>query len=205
MALADAFASAATAALTFEQIDARKETWFSEDFSNNSDYWGRPNKSGLQTQTVAMYNQTQYNPPINAIPLGMVSTWGGTPNYTAKSTNFLIAYTLKKLGYSDYSLGWVNSWSDFFGTSNDSAASISWTMGVDVAKGDEDYDAMLDDFTIELWQYTDSEKHKKLWPNLGTPENYILRSEHLDIVPPSGNRDLYFSSPGFLEITTFTP
>lgn len=146
-------------------------SWFGQTFNFGgyamSNYRGRPDN--IEQPTSVYHNQM--NPQTGA---GAVSTWFEKPTLNAKLTNFMYAYTMAKMGFSLEVLS-----NDVVGTSDDPAATACYEMGYNVAHG-KDYENEGYDKINQVWQWTNSDEHRKLWPNPAYPN--------------SGN----FQSPGWL-------
>ena len=107
--------------------------------------------------------------------VGAVATWCGKSVLIAKVTNFMYAYTMRKMGFSLAMIKAGGEW----GTDDDPAAIVCYELGFLIANG-ASYVAQVEARSVELWQKTNSNEHKILWPNLYSPN--------------SGN----FTSPGWL-------
>ena len=165
--------------------------------SSAGDYVGRPEAADPKLQTVRKYNQIADNgqhPGINS-----VVTWFGVPILSSKLNNFMVGYALANFGYADWILNIANYAP--FDWMQDEASTLSFDAGVKVARGAMAYDD-LGILVKELYSKDTSDKHKKLWPNLSSPANFVAHRYD------SGGNLIWgsvydinnsFSSPGFLD------
>ena len=154
------------------------------------DYLGRPNNSN--SPTVRVYNQVQSDPNHVKFGMGAVATWFGVPIRVAKISNFVVGYTMAKMGVPDI----VLLHATLLGHLDDKAAEKSFFAGVALARqeGITSYDEVR--YTIiDIFDEVDDEKdkHMKLWPNpFEVTNHYPFQSGFWD-------PDTQFTSPGFLE------
>jgi hypothetical protein len=117
-----------------------------------------------------------------------VSTWKGKPIRIAKISNFMVAYTARKINVNPL-FAWV---SQLIGTPNDMSATKSWNAGWGLADSGS-YDSVVAALVVDIWDDDNdpAEKNMKLWPNAATCDNYVLPNIIYDY-------EYQFSSPGFL-------
>lgn len=158
------------------QIPSFGLSWFVYD--GMGDYWGRVDSS--RSPTVWHYN------PIDQEAFGAVATWHGIPTRLAKLSNFMVGYTAQRIGVWPI----LQGASQFVGTSNDQAASMSWGAGVEVADG-APFEFTTANLVTNMWSIAE-QKERRLWPNLDPATNYRQRNRIT-------NFNLFFCSPGFME------
>ena len=166
----------------FQRQDPRNGLrWFNN--AGAGDYLGRPDSSSFPT--VWVYNQ------MNIDGMLAVSTWKGKPIRISKISNFMVAYTARKIKVNPI-FAWV---SQLIGTPNDASATKSWDTGWGLADGGS-YDSTVAALVADIWDDDDdpNQKNMKLWPNMATCDNYVSPNSIYDF-------DHQFTSPGFLYMT----
>ena len=122
--------------------------------------------------------------------LGAVCTWKGCPIRLSKLSNFIVAYTCRKIGVTSLNAKLAQQ----LGTRNNTTADLSWTIGWFVGGG-ADYDENAVYLAYISWQEElSTDKSKQTWPNPSLPTNYTDPHNGMDF-------DRQFTSPGFLFIT----
>ncbi|MDD2599808.1 MAG: hypothetical protein PHO37_11365 [Kiritimatiellae bacterium] len=145
-----------------KQLDNWFVTW------KSGDYVGRPDNQN--TPSVWYYGQIS-DAYDDTGGLGAICTWKGRPVRMSKMTNFLVAYTVQKLGvnYLRAKIGLAGS---AFGTGDGLTASKSWDDGWNFAKNGGNYDATASNLVNYIWTHeVDEDKSRKPWPNPSTPDN----------------------------------
>ncbi len=170
LARADAFAAIANSKYpTKAEKILRMPFWFW--IGGNGDYLGRPNNSS--SRTCVHYNQM--NPSTG---MGAACTWFGTSVLVAKLSNFMYAYAARKLGFTLEEIEDGGA----IGTDDDDATLRCYYLGWVIANG-ATYSLQIPPNMSFIWETSDSEEHKIVWPN-----------------PGSHNYD-WFLSPGFLDLS----
>ena len=150
--------------------------WFT--FDKYGFYRGRPDNASRPT--VWYYNQVR-----DSDGKGAIGTLLGVPIHIEKLSNLLAAYACGKLEVPLEEQG-LSQW---FGSSNDESADLSWTIGTRLANGG-DLLREVGYLATNAYQSA-SEKCRKVWPNPNPVDNHRGSFGH-------GNFDTEFSSPGFI-------
>jgi len=109
--------------------------------------------------------------------MGAACTWFGTSVLVAKLSNFMYAYTARKLGFT---LQEIEDGGNF-GTEDDDATLKCYYLGWVIANG-ATYSLQIPASMPYIWDNTDSEEHKIVWPNSGVYNyGWFLSPEFLDL------------------------
>jgi hypothetical protein len=166
--MADSFVTRVKTKYTKRDYRKRKQldNWFV--IWNSGDYVGRPDNQN--TPSVWYYGQiSDANDDTGG--LGAVCTWKGRPVRMSKMTNFLVAYTVQKLGVN-YLRAKVGLAGSAFGTSDGVTASQSWDEGWNFSENGGTYETIVINLVNYIWTHEeDDDKSKKPWPNPNTPDN----------------------------------
>ncbi len=156
-----------------------------------ANYCGR--SDNITSPTVRRYNQVATTRPIMGSwshGLGSITTICNTPVPISKLTNFLTGYAAQKVDAPQ----WEQDFGQYFGTSNDQSANMSWQAGSAAASNGMN-STTVSNFVHQIWALTD-EKCKRLWPNPATLDNYSTNSDRF-----GRDYDRFFYSPRFLSDT----